>query len=368
MRELPAEYGDYNFYEDANKVFHLDATFPSGENYRFFNEISDFVRYTPSLIEGKFRSGFYIKSIDYSDSDEATSDVVIRLRRATSFLQALRKFSAVSTHSGEIENFGKLFFFRPSDFGSPPRTAVIPLELNEKFADFSMPSFEILNQLSSSKIDAHIHIEERRLILSDAIADVAKDHPQEMPSLEYLARNWRQVLIKYRQNLLAYVSKFTFDVERKKIADSAIEYSTRLASTLNEIAGKLVAAPISAASLFALGKVSGGVEFLAGCVGVFSIFIIYRTLLRNQLRQVSRLQSSYKFILNGFLVKKATFPMFIRNELTKLEEEAEAQSKSIAWTSIVYTVISYMPVAAIVYLIYLKYDIFIFDFVLKWFG
>lgn len=366
LEGISAALGDYHFENSADGSVQIDATFPASENHRIFDTVSEFIGQTPTLSNGQFRQGFYIRELDYSDSDESQPEQITRLRRAVEFIRSLRKFSELNANSGDLQSFNKLFFFLPSDKNSRQKTAIVPLILSEEFQRFDIPSFQILNQLTDPKHSDKLHMEERQLILSVSIADVAKDDSDK--SLEHLARNWRLVITRYRHDLLAYVNNFAFDAERKKIADSAIEYSTKLSSTLNEVTGKLLAAPISVGALVVLYRSANGIEFWMGCLGVFIVFVLYRVLLLNQVEQINRLQSSYCFILNGFLGKKKTFPTVIQNELNKLENDAKDQAIALKRAVVTYTIVGYLPVGAIVLMTYWKYRESVHAFVFRLLG
>lgn len=358
--DLCSEFGDFNFGNNADGTTKVEATFPSGGNFRFFQSTAEFIKQTPSLTNGEFRDGFYIRALDYADTDEFQPEQITRLRNAVQFINALRQFCEVSANSGDLQNINKLFFFRPSDQNSRQKTTIIPLILGDEFLSFNIPSFKILYQLANAQNDDRLHIEERRLILSISIADIAKDHP--VGSLEQLARSWRDVITKYSQDLQAYVSRFAFDTERKKIADSAIEYSTKMSATLNDITGKLLAAPFSVAALAVLNKSFNETEFLLGCLGVFLAFLLYRLHLTNQIRLITQLQSSYMFILSGFFVKQKTFPTVIQSELNKLNSDACKHKKALSLTVKIYLIVAYVPIAAIVGMLYLRFSESVFGF------
>jgi hypothetical protein len=130
---------------------------------------------------------------------------------------------------------------------------------------------------------------------------------------------------------------------------------------LNEITGKLLAAPISVAALAVLNKISNETEFFAGCLGVFLAFLLYRVLLINQIKQITRLQSSYRFILDGFFVRKKTLPPIIKKELDRLEKDADEQKTSLRRAVHTYILVAYVPIAAIVSMFYLRFRDVAFD-------
>lgn len=109
--------------------------------------------------------------------------------------------------------------------------------------------------------------------------------------------------------------------------DSELEYASKLTGAFCDVAGKLLALPVSIAGVVALDKLTTNVEFIAGCVGLCLVTVVLLAVLQNVRHQIDRLQSGYEYVFGLVLGELKTYPTKLRGELEKREKSLGRQAR-----------------------------------------
>lgn len=343
---LEPQFGAFLVLIEQEKI-RIEGEFPANEKYRFFDSVQSFIDGTKDLLRGDFRDGIYIREIDYSSDDAVEPPQIRNLKKNIGFIKSLRAFSSLNVEMEEALALNKLIFLRSPDGKSARTTVVVPLALSIDFSSFEVSNYSLLDALVKSAKSDKLHIEERVLLLNTAIADVLSDAPEKKDSLEFLARNWRKVSSKYFHDLQAYVNNFAFDAVRKKLADSAIENSTKFAASLNDLTAKLIAVPISLAALVALKSVEDPWAFLIGALGVAASSIICFLLVGHYKQQASHLLKIADFTFETYNRKIATFPKGMQEEIRRINAEISANRTRFNRASIFFYGLTTLPLFAV---------------------
>lgn len=163
------------------------------------------------------------------------------------------------------------------------------------------------------------------------------------------------MLLKYRHNFQSYINKFAFDEVRKKIADSEIEYASKLSGVFGDIGGKLLALPLSLVALIALDDAKSTSAFFIGCLGLSIVSIVYFIILRNLWLAADRLKASFELAFSPFFNKLETYPSVLRNVLEKRKEALHTQLRFLKLTFTVFYVLACVPAIGALLKIVVRY-------------
>ena len=329
----------------------LEVTLPRGDVGRFYLSARTLLVTASSITSGVVPETFYLVNEDYLSGEHPKPDEVKSVESLATFIKLLTDF-AEDSHGLSSGGQQRLLFVLPPDGRVPQRTVVVPVVLQEDALENELNHFRILESLLNSANDKKIHIEERKIVMKVAIGDVLAGAEVGANKLTYLVKNWQEVLRKYRHNFQAYINKFAFDEVRKKIADAEIEYASKLGGVLGDIAGKLLALPVSLVAIIALEQAPSAFAFWMGCLALFVVSIIYVAVLYNQKLQVSRLKSSFDLVFSPFFSKIDTYPKPLRDALNQRGSGVGRQVKTLSWTFQLFYFIAVLPALGALYQIW----------------
>lgn len=322
--ELPAQFGDFDCQFSADGTVHLDGAWPMNDSGRFYDSYSSFFNKTPSIAFGALPVNFYIADIDYFSGDVEKPPVIVAVEKLAEFIRLLAAFAEDRAEFGNNTN-RLLFVLPPSAKDKPQRTVVMEVRPEEAALRNPLIHLRLLEELVDERNAKKLHIEERRLVMRSAIGDVLGGASSGENLLTLLSQKWSEVLQKYRHNFQAYINNFAFDEVRKKIADSEIEYASKLSGVLGDIAGKLLALPVSLVALVALDEAKSVSAFVIGCIGLAIVSVVYLFILRNLWLQADRLKSSFDLAFSPFFNKLNTYPSPLRKVLEERKRALERQ-------------------------------------------
>ncbi|WP_143277360.1 hypothetical protein [Bordetella genomosp. 9] len=353
---LDPRYGEYEKLDGDHGLVVIEGRLPGGDLGQFYADIEDFIGRTPSICKGHIPHNFYIVDLDYFSGDSNPPPQVVALKTLCEFLILLSNFAEGEIQLQAFKNAHSLIFVLPPDGKIPQRTATMPVVIAPTTLNHQLSHLNILRALVSPDFDAKVHIEERRLVMRLAISDVLSEEPDQRNQFTYLVCHWTEVLKRYRHNLGAYINNFSFDVVRKKIADADMEYASKLSGVLGDIAGKLLALPISLVALIAIPKADTAYAFWLGVGSAILVSIIYLLVLANQRRQIFRLRSSFNLVFEDYKRKLNSYPTPLRRSIARHIKENKKQAKMLTFTFWVFVVAAFLPGAVAIYLIDDKYS------------
>ncbi|OWW18359.1 hypothetical protein AYR66_01185 [Noviherbaspirillum denitrificans] len=351
---MSAVFGEIDVQKIAAGKVRLEVSLPNGDVGRFYSSSEAFLLNTPSIVHGVLPENFYVADIDYFSGDANKPEKIKSIELLSTFIKLLSEFAE---DSSELQGGGinRLLFVLPPDGRKPQKTVVVPIILEATALDNTLIHLRILEELVDPSNEKKLHIEERRLVMRTAIGDVLSNAENGANLLTYLAKNWREVLHKYRHNFQAYINNFAFDEVRKKIADAEIEYASKLSGVLGDIAGKLLALPVSLVALIALEEAKQGTAFWIGCIGLIIVTIIYVLVLHNQALQVKRLKDSFDLAFSPFFGKMATYPAALKSVLEERKTGINKQIRTLRITFCIFYVLAFVPTLGVFYQVSVRY-------------
>ncbi|MES2027216.1 MAG: hypothetical protein V4448_16830 [Pseudomonadota bacterium] len=357
--DLPPAFGAITVREE-HEHYSIEVELPVGDVGKFYKSVGDFVQGAPTLYRGEVPNEYYVIDIDYHAGADEPPDSIKEVWKIAEFIKHLSNFAEDS--AGFNDAGKRLIFVLPPDGKTPQKTIVMPIELEEAALKNTLSHLRLLQGLTEEKHDSKLHIEERRLMMRSAIADVLSARSDDVKLLTHLVQHWSEVLKKYRHNFQAYINIFAFDAVRKKIADAEIEYASKLSGVLGDIAGKLLALPVSLAALVVLVEVKTDYAFWLGCISLFVITSIFWLVLDNQKIQVDRLADSFELSFSPFFSKLNTYPAALRKLIETRQTGFASQLEKLKFTFNFFRLLAIVPTIGALGTIIWRYQQQIEDF------
>lgn len=355
LEELPERYGQAELYPAEEGCLDLEFSFPANEYGGTHDDIDVFLRNSPSLNVGLIPSAFYILDIDYCSGDPVKPEVLQRLDECCEFIRLLGKL-ATDPCAESADPTQRLVFVLSADGKAPPQTLTLRVKVTPRLLASPIPHLSLLRALvNPSNTDRRSpHIEERRMILQSAIAEVLAS-AVSVQAFEFLVLNWSRVLSIYRHNLRAFLCEYSFDKVRKEIASTEIEYATKLSGVLGDVAGKLLGLPIAAGGGVLLVKASGVSEFVIVAVSLITVSVIFLLVIWNQWLQFRRLGDTSSFIFQQYESKLTTYPVKLRQPIIQGREMLLRQARFLKRTLFVVGVIAIIPTLFVCWMTFHRY-------------
>ncbi|WP_339545415.1 hypothetical protein [Pseudomonas sp. RA_35y_Pfl2_P32] len=142
---------------------------------------------------------------------------------------------------------------------------------------------------------------------------------------------------------------------RREVAQAEIDYGTKLSGVLGDIAGKMLALPISLAGLIALEKSTSSFESFILVLGLAVVSVILLAVLHNQILQTKRLLHSFDVIFDDFKEKIKTYPLKLQSLLRITINQVDKQGRTLAMTFRLLKALSLLPIIGAFLLSIFKY-------------
>lgn len=352
--DLPAAYGKFEHRSEEADTLDIEFRLPSNESGRFYTTLGEFVARNGSLGKGQFPSNVYIVELAWADCDDAEPLEIKSLRRVCRLIELLALL-AIGVDKDSSPDGYNLFFALPPDGTKPPRTFLLPTQLDVRVLDYELNHLSLLEEILNRKNENKAHLSERKLMLRMAVASVIEKFENEPSLFLVIVREWREVLSTYRANLQTYVYSFSFERVRREVAQAEIDYATKLSGVLGDIAGKMLALPISLAGLVALEKTSSRFEAFIIVLGLAVVSVVLLAILQNQMLQVERLLHSFNVIFDDFKGKIKTYPPKLQGLLGITIRQVEKQGQTLTRTFRLLKALSLLPIVGALLLALTKY-------------
>lgn len=341
VRNLPSQYGEMSYFREKDGLLTFEFTpISSGEN-AFFENFSCLVKKSPTLGCGDILENFYITSKDWATSDGVHDEENAKILKVCRLIKDLAQV-AVSEHMQKA--FYSLVFSTASGTNKPPKTIVIQTRLSAKILELDIKKTSLISSLASTENRGRIHLEERRAILNGAICEILGSIPDDEPNrFVAMLELWDQIIENYWQNFQIYIHSFSFEKVRKEFAQAELDYGSKLSSAFSDIAGKMLALPVSLVAIVTLNKASDFVEIVATSAGLLMASIILISILYNQLLNIQRLNSSLAISFENLSKSISTYPKNLQRLIHNSKESIEQQKLVVSSTIIFFSFLAVAP-------------------------
>lgn len=351
-KALSPAYGNFEHLSEERYSIEFEYRLPSSEVGRFFPDLEAFILGSASLSKGLFPRNIFIVSEGWADSDEHKPLKIIRLERICHLVQLL-SLLAVGFDKDSNTDCYSLFFALPPDGARPPRSFLLPTNIVAGMLQYEVQHLNLLEEILNKKNENKAHLSERKLMLRLAVADVLDKFESESNMFLVLVREWKSVLSQYRNNLQTYVHGFSFEKVRREVAQAEIDYGTKLSSVLGDIAGKLLALPVSLVALVALQKTDSPFESFVLFLSLVLVTVVLLSVLYNQKLQVDRLMHSFDVVFDEFKGKVETYPQklqkLLKLTIKQVDDQGEVLKKTFMLLQVASCVPAYLGFMVVVY-------------------
>ncbi|AKF52770.1 hypothetical protein PsyrH_20185 [Pseudomonas syringae pv. syringae HS191] len=338
---------------DECGVLELELRLPSNELGRFYITVEDLAR-SGSLSKGQFPKNIYIVELDWADFESGIPIAIKKLKRVCRLVELLTLL-AVGVDKESSPYTYNLFFALPPDGPKPPKTFLLATQVNEHVLEHELRHLSLLEEILNQKNENKAHLSERKLMIRMAIASVIEKFENEPNHFLVLVREWSEVIAIYRANLQTYVYNFSFEKARRELAQAEIDYGTKLSGVLGDIAGKMLALPVSFAGWLVLHKSDSAFESFVVVLGLIVVSLVLLSILHNQILQTKRLLHSFNVVFDDFKSKIKTYPPKLQSLLRTTIQQVETQGQTIRRTFLLLQTLAFFPAAGAMLLALIKY-------------
>lgn len=354
LQKAPNNFGEMSYFraQPSGIKFEYNVV-TSGEN-SFFDSFVSLVQKTPSLGSGKHLQNFYITSEDWASFDAKPNPSNNRILKVCDLINDLSKVAA-SEHPQN--NFYNLVFSTPTTPNKPPKTIVIQTKLTESIIELNLNKTSLIHSLANEEHKGRIHLEERRAILNGAICESLESLTDgQANKFMHILQSWDSIIENYWRNFQIYIHSFSFEKTRKEFAQAELEYGTKLSAAFSDIAGKLLALPVSLIALLTLHKATTGLEEAVTVSGLIITSLILFGILINQYLNVQRLNSSLDASFDNLSKALKTYPKNLQTLIVKSKRNIGNQKKVVTTTLITFSALSFSPSIGAFLILYCKYQ------------
>lgn len=352
-KDLQPAFGKIQHQDEHDGVLEIEFRLPSNEFGRFYATVSELAR-SGSLGKGLFPRNIYVIDLAWADFDDNEPEPIKELKRICRLIELLAML-AIGVDKESSPDSYNLFFALPPDGAKPPRTFLLPTQVDDQLLGHELRHMSLLEQILNRKNENKAHLSERKLMIRMAIANVIEKFESEKNLFLVVVREWNEILSIYRANLQTYVYGFSFEKVRRELAQAEIDYGTKLSGVLGDIAGKMLALPISLAGLLALKNSSSPFETFVLVLGLAIVSVILLAILHNQTLQTKRLLHSFNVVFDDFKDKIVTYPPKLQGLLRITIDQVEKQGQTLENTFRLLKALSWLPVTGAVLVALVKY-------------
>ena len=220
------------------------------DDTRFFCNAAELADYRP-LRRGKFPDRFYLVEEDYQHGENETPPVAVRnLVELTWFVTALAE---LADHKYQTEGTSAwTLVFRTKD-----GLGLLETRFGEELVGVKVPSavWEVVEGLRTGADG--IHQKEKRWMFMATMCEFLKDG---VPFREFVERGaqWAEA---YERDLQTYLSGFSFEEVKRKIAEEHARFADQVSTILGNITVKVLSLPLSVAVAMILKTQTAGLPW-----------------------------------------------------------------------------------------------------------
>lgn len=366
LKDLPARLGHF---EEEPKIDNKNISFSfkiaANGNAGFFESFSELIINSRALGKGIRPENFYIVDEDWSTTDSTTHPCAKKISETLETIKHLSTL-ATTTDANSSNTHLNLFFSAPGEKDNTVKTFSVSTQLTPEILKINIKHQRLLKSLTSQDFEHKLNMEERKLIFCAAIIEsVPHDKKRQINIMDTL-KHWDDILEKYWLNLQTFVYGFSFAKVREDLAKTELEYGSKLSATFSDIAGKLLALPVSLIGLVALEKAQTDVEIASSIIALAIVSTVALATLRNQKLNISRIENGVSLIFDQFDKRKLAYRREIRSLFEKSRNEISKQQKFLNNTLILFQTISLIPIAGAITICYSRWNLAINEAMLSY--
>ena len=259
---------------------------------RFFRNAAELADYRP-LGRGKFPDRFYLVEENYQHGkDESSPGAVRNLVELTRFVMALAE---LADHKYETEGTGAwTLVFRTKD-----GLGMLETRFSEELLGVKVPStaWEVVEGLRTGSDG--IHQKEKRWMFKIRMCAFLKNSMPFREFVEYGAQ-WAEA---YENDLQTYLSGFSFEEVKRKIAEEESRFSEHVSKILGDITIKVLSLPLSMAIVMILKTQTADLPWWFPALLLVSVGFVIDWLVAHYQRIVLRVEANIDMVFGRMKVE-----------------------------------------------------------------
>lgn len=314
----------------------------ANEHARFYETISALVNASTRPSQGVPPTAYYLIDDNYAVGETPAPESVVRLERLVTLIQCLARISQPITTSA-LDPLS-LIFVIPAEEKTPPRTIQLETRVTEATVSAADINIGALQRLVDAAGGEQLHVEERTSLFRLAVADVLGDVPSEQSAFTYLIAHWTEVIAKYQYDVDAYISRFSFDKIRKEIAQTELDFVTKIQSVVGESSSKLLGLPLSLAAVIGIYHASALIESMLLCFGALLIALIFSAFTENQRLQLQQVDHAFETVFDPLIERVKSLPSAIAVRLNEAQQAFARQLRFSRRALLAIRILAWIPV------------------------
>lgn len=286
-----------------------------GQFFRSAGALAD--QYGP-LGRGVFPDRFYLVEEDYyHDGNQKAPDSIRDLIALTDFVKTLAK---LADHRYETEGTGAwTLVFRTRD-----GLGLLHVAFNNEILGVKVPSVarKVVEDLSI-KADS-VHQNEKRWMFKAEMCEFLKTGL----SLKEFTNRGMEWATKYENNLQLYLSGFSFEEVKRKIAEEHARFAEQVSKIFGDITVKVLSLPLTVAVAVVLKMQARGFTAWLVVLLPFVVAFAVTLLVRHYQRVVPRVEENIKLVF-GRVTSMDSHPRGLDERVTEVERSLQRETRKL---------------------------------------
>lgn len=330
--ELPATGARATF------AFTTSAT-STQDGIRFFRSVAELAGYR-TLGRGRLPDRFYLVEENYQHGeDESPPAAVCNLVDLTRFVTAL---ADLADHKYDTEGTGAwTLVFRTKD-----GLGLLETRFGKELLGVKVPSVarEVVEGLRSGSDG--IHQKEKRWMFRATMCEFLKDGVSFREFVE-CGEQWAEA---YENDLQTYLSGFSFEEVRRKIAEEHARFAEQVSTILGSITVKVLSLPLSVAAAMILKTQAAGLSWWFPVLLLTAVGWVIARLVEHYQRVVPRVEKNIDMVFSKMKIRDLVVrPKELENNVKEVVESLQNEIGKLRRTLRIYWLAAWaVPVIGVV--------------------
>ena len=295
---------------------------------RFFHSVAELAGHRP-LGRGKFPDRFYLVKEDYQHGeDENPPAAICNLVDLTRFVMAL---ADLADHKYDTEGTGAwTLVFRTKD-----GLGLLETRFDEELLDVKVPSvaWEVVEGLRTGS--GGIHQKEKRWMFMTTMCEFLKDG---MPFRKFIecGAKWAEA---YENDLQTYLSGFSFEEVKRKIAEEHARFAEHVSTILGDITVKVLSLPLSVIAAMILKTQAANLPWWFPILLLAMVAFAIARLVDHYKRIVPRVEQNIHMVFDRVKTRDSVvYPEELDNSVKGVVESLQRETGRLRTTLRIYSI------------------------------
>ena len=309
------------------------------EGRQFFRSADALADEYRPLGRGMFPDHFYLVTEDYyHDGHGEAPESVRNLEALTEFVKALE---ILADHTYETEGTGAwTLVYRTKD-----GLGLLSIEFSKELTDVKVPplAWKVVRDLGVD-VDS-IHHKEKQWMFKARMCELLK----EGLTLKEFTECGAEWATTYENDLQTYLSGFSFEEVKRKIADEHARFAEQVSKIFGDITVKVLSLPLSVAIAVVLKIQSGSLAAWLVILLPFVVTITITLLVRHYQRVVPRVEENIKLVFGKVERTGSARPKELDDRVTEVEHSLGRETRKLRGTLWAYLGLAWaLPIIGII--------------------